>query len=85
MLPLFPALQVSFAVIVNPTAKGAAGSVIVVDADAVHPSLSIIFNVYVPAVNPLAVPMLPPEGLQLYVYGVVPPLVNDDALPPLPP
>ena len=38
-----------------------------------------------PAVKPVAVDDVPPEGLQLYVYVGVPPLATTLALPSLPP
>jgi hypothetical protein len=47
----------------------------------VHPLASFAVMVYVPAVRPVAVALLPPVGVQLYVNGGVPPVNTAVALP----
>lgn len=47
--------------------------------------LSVMVHVYVPAANEFAVAAVPPEGAQLYVYGVVPPETETVAAPLFPP
>src|ERR1700733_8277216 len=61
------------------------GWVIIAFAVAVQPFLSVIVTVYVPAVRPVAVALVPPLGVHAYVYGVVPPAPVAVALPLLPP
>lgn len=64
----------------------AAGSVIVTICVPVHPFASVIVHVYDPVPRLEAVAAVPPEGVQLYVYGPVPPegvMVDEPLLPPL--
>ena len=49
------------------TISAAAGCVIVVAAVPIQPFLSFTVRVYVPAVRPVAVALVPPLGVQLYV------------------
>jgi len=49
-----------------------------------QPLASVTVQLYVPAVKFAAVVFVPPEGLQLYVYGPVPPLAVTEALPGFP-
>ena len=53
----------------------------VIVLEAVQLKLSVTRSVYVPAINPLAVAAEPPLGLQLYVYGEVPPVTVALAVP----
>ena len=46
-----------------------------------HPLASVTSTVYVPAVNPFALALLPPEGCQLKLYGPVPPVASAVAVP----
>jgi hypothetical protein len=50
-----------------------------------HPFASVMVHVYVPAVNPLAVAPVPPDGAQEYVYPGVAPDATTDAVPVFPP
>src|SRR5688572_30292071 len=54
-------------------------------AVAVHPLASVTVTVYVPAVRPVALALVPPEGAQLYEYAGVPPPAVAVALPVFPP
>jgi hypothetical protein len=47
----------------------------------VHPLASVIYTVYVPADNPVAVALVFPPGAHEYVYGDVPPVTVAVALP----
>jgi hypothetical protein len=59
-LPLFPPLQLTSAVALAVTPNEVVGCVILTVALAVHPLLSVTVMVYVPAVNPVLVELLPP-------------------------
>jgi hypothetical protein len=63
----------------------AVGCVIVTDAVALQPALSVTVTLYVPAVKLFAVAPELPEGDHAYVYGVVPPDGVTVALPLFPP
>ena len=49
--------------------------------EAVQLKLSVTSNVYVPALNPVTAAADAPLGLQLYVYGEVPPVTVALAVP----
>ena len=55
------------------------------EAVLVQPLASVTVRVYVPADKPVALELVPPEGVQLYVYVGVPPVVVDEAVPVFPP
>jgi hypothetical protein len=64
ILPVFPPKQA--ALVGLSEVDKAAGSVMVTDAVAVHKSKSVTVMVYVPALNPVADALEPPEGVQAY-------------------
>src|SRR5690349_14868435 len=61
------------------------GSVTVTVADALQPALSVTVYVYVPAINPVADVVLPPDGAHELVYGGDPPIFVASAAPSFPP
>jgi hypothetical protein len=67
------------------TAKGAAGSVMVVEAVATQELLSVIVTVCTPALSPDATFDVLVELLQAKVYPGVPPLTVADRTPSAPP
>ena len=62
--PLFPALQETF-VCETAFTTIAVGCVIVNDLEAVQRFASVTVQVYVPAIKPVAVIPVPPDGVQL--------------------
>ena len=81
--PVVPPLQAIFVTTVLPFNKG--GCVIVKFLVATVPDASVIVHMYVPATKPDAVAVVPPEGDQLYEYGVYPPETTTLAVPLEPP
>ncbi len=82
--PLLPPKQLT-GIFVAETIRALAGWVtVVVEVDG-HPDASVTVTVYVPAVNPEAEDVVPPEGLHEYVYGSVPPVAVAVAVPLEPP
>jgi hypothetical protein len=55
------------------------------DCVAVQPFASVTVTVYEPAISPVAVEPVPPEGDHAYVYAPVPPDAITDAEPVFPP
>ena len=50
-----------------------------------HPLASFTVMVYVPADNPVAVELVCPPGVQVYVYGAEEPVTTTEAVPVEPP
>lgn len=80
--PLLP-LQVEPVLVTEGASAG--GSVMVTVCVCTQLPASVTVQVYVPAVRPVAVAAVPPEGVQLYVYGDVPPEAATVAVPVAPP
>jgi hypothetical protein len=81
--PFAPPLQVRF--VCMPVTVIAVGSVMLNVSVSEHPFASVIRTEYVPAVRPVAVAFVPPEGDHWYVYPPVPPLTITMASPFEPP
>jgi hypothetical protein len=62
-VPVLPPLQFTFWVVVAVTVN-APVCVMVIEAEPVHPFLSVALMVYVPALRPVAARLVPPVGLQ---------------------
>jgi hypothetical protein len=54
------------AAVVFAEALRAVGDVMVTEADPIHPTSSVTATVYVPAISPVALAAVPPEGDQAY-------------------
>jgi hypothetical protein len=68
-----------------PVDVNAGGCVMLYVCVAVHPAGEETVTVYVPAVRPVALEPVPPEGAHKYVYVPVPPVAVTEALPVDPP
>ena len=82
-LPVFPPLHNTGVEVVDATSS--VGSVTVALVVIVHPFASVTVTVYAPALSPLAVAAVPPDGDHEYVYPAVPLLATTLALPEFPP
>ena len=79
-MPVVPPKHATWVTLLTPETS-ALGWVRVTIFNWVQPLASVMVQVYVPAVNPLAVAPIPPEGLQAYVYGATPPVATAEAEP----
>jgi len=84
-VPLLPPKQLTAPVVMLITIGGGSRMSGLVVAFDWHPFASSTVTVYDPADKPVAVGVVPPEGIQLYVKGPVPPATPTLAAPSDPP